>query len=55
MGKLWGAELKIVKLKLALSGQSPAHIRASLQAAAKMVVVNFYRKFMHRKHQNETE
>lgn len=37
----WGAELKIVELKLVPSGQSPADIRASLQAVAKMAVVDY--------------
>ena len=32
LGKLQGAELKIAELKLALSGQSLAYIRASQQA-----------------------
>ena len=42
MGKLRGAELKIGKLKLALSGQSPAHIRALLQAVAKTAVLDLF-------------
>ena len=32
LGKLHGAELKIARLKLAMSGQSLAHIKALLQA-----------------------
>ena len=39
LGKLQGAELKIAELKLALSGQSLAHTRASPGAVAKMAVV----------------
>ena len=55
MGKLWGAELKISKLKLALSGRSSAHIRALLKAIAKMAVVNFLRNIVHTKHQNKVQ
>ena len=35
------AELKLAKLILARSGRSLAHIRASLQAVAKMAVVDY--------------
>ena len=42
LGKLWGAELKMTELKLALSEQSLAHIRASLQAVAKMAMVDVF-------------
>ena len=42
LGKLWGAELKIAKLKLVLSGQSLAHIKTSLQAVAKMAMVDLF-------------
>ena len=52
VGQTAGAELKIAKLKFALSGQSLAHIMASLQAVAKMAILDFLRKFMHTKHQN---
>ena len=48
LGKLWGADLKIAKLNLALSGQNLAHIRALLQGQAvpKTAVVNFLRNIM---------
>ena len=42
LGKLRGAELKLAKLILARSGRSLAHIRASLQAVAKMAVVDYF-------------
>ena len=41
VGQMWGAELKLAKLKLARSGRSLDHIRASLQAVAKMAVVDY--------------
>ena len=55
LGKLWGAQLKIAKLKFALSGQSPANTRSSLQAVAKMAVVDSLRNLLHAKHQNEVQ
>ena len=55
LGKLQGAELKTAKLKFALSGRSLAHIRASLQAVAKMAVVDYLRNLMHAKHQNKVQ
>ena len=55
LGKLWGAELKIAELKLALSGQNLAHIRALLQAVAKMAVVDLFWDEMHKKHQNNVQ
>ena len=50
LGKLWGAWLKIAKLKFTLSRHSLAHIRASLQAVVKMVMMDFFRNLMHTKH-----
>ena len=41
LGKLRGAELKLDELILARSGRSLAQIRASLQAVAKMAVVDY--------------
>ena len=41
LGKLRGAELKLDELILARSGWSLAQIRASLQAVAKMAVVDY--------------
>ena len=55
MGKMRGAELKIAKLKFMLSGQSLAHIGASLQAVAKTAAVDFLRIIMYTKHQNEVQ
>ena len=49
-GKLGEAELKIAKLKLALNGQSLAHIRTLLQAVAKMAVVDFLKSLLFTKH-----
>ena len=51
LGQTAGSRAKIAKLKFALSGQSLAHIRASLQAVAKTAMVDFKRNIMHTKHQ----
>ena len=42
LGKLQAAELKISELKLALSGQSLAHTRVSLQTVTKTAVVDLF-------------
>ena len=45
VGQTVEAELKIAKLKLALSGQCLIHIRASLHAVAAIVVVDFEKHY----------
>ena len=45
--------INIYKLKFALSEQSLAHIWASLEAVAKVPMVNLLRNFMCTKHQKE--
>ena len=43
----------MTKLKVALSGQSPADVRTLLQAVAKMAVSDLLRNIMYTKHQNK--
>ena len=53
LGKLLGGELKIAKLKLALSGWSFAHKGELPQAVAKMAMLDLFLDEMHMKHQNK--
>ena len=46
MDKLWGAEINIAELKLALNGQSLVHTKVLLQVIAAMAIVDFLRNIL---------